>query len=264
MRKGCLLCFTALLALSAAGTGVWSVPAEEHFLLTARIVSEKAAGKGLNHTRKAMLTDGRRSHAAHIQSVNISLPLFRGKDGSEERDFQDTWKFNVAAWRLAKLLNLTYMTPACVARVVDAKPSSVCWWIDGVAMDERERLQKHISPPDMAFWNQQMDTIRIFDQLIYNMDRSEENLLITRDWHAWMIDHTRSFRKYLTLRNPAAITHCTPELLRSLRALRRSDVERELSPFLTTEQIDAVMARRDLIVEKLLATRSSLRPPVRP
>ena len=110
----------------------------------------------------------------------------------------------VAAYRLAKLLRLTYMTPPSVPRVVEGKPSSVTWWLDGIAMDEKERLARGLKPPDIAAWNAQMDTIRVFDQLIYNMDRSQENLLIGKDWRAYMIDHTRAFRKWKTLRNPAA------------------------------------------------------------
>jgi hypothetical protein len=144
----------------------WTPAEKEHFLETARIVSEVPATSGLAHTRK---------------------------------------------YRLAKLLHLTYMTPVPVARVVDGKPAAVTWWIDGVLMDERERIDRHITPTDVSRWNAQMADIRVFDQLIYNMDRSEENLLIDRNWSAWMIDHTRAFRKWPSLRNPAAVTRCNPE-----------------------------------------------------
>jgi hypothetical protein len=185
--------------------------------------------------------------------------LFKGKDGSTEKDFKDSWKFNVAAWRLAKLLGLTNMVPVAVARVVDGKPSAVDWWVDDVLMDERERINKSISPQDHARWNNQMDTVRIFDQLIYNMDRSQENLLIDADWDVWMIDHTRAFRKWTTLRNYAAVTHSTPELLASLKKLRRQDVERDLGPFLTPEEIDGLMARRALIVDRLESQSGSIR-----
>src|SRR5262249_33594883 len=161
-----------------------------------------------------------------ITSIDISMPLFKGKDGSEERDFRDSWKFNVAAYRLAKLLHLTSMVPVSVARVVDGKPSSLDWWVDGVAMDERHRLEEHITPPHAPLANERTATIKVFDQLIYNMDRSQENLLITEDWRPWMIDHTRSFRKWTTLRNPEAVSKCEPDLMRSLRGLRRADVTR--------------------------------------
>jgi hypothetical protein len=252
MRVRSLVLFSLAAALlPAAVADRWSTAQEERFLLTAQIGSEAGAGKGITGTKKAMLSDGRRTHAAHVQFIDQHMPLFKGKDGSTEQDFKDTWKFNVAAYRLAKLLHLTDMTPVCVARRVEGKPASVCWWIDGIAMDEKERLAKGIQPPDVAAWNRQMDTIRVFDQLIYNMDRSQENLLIGNDWRAYMIDHTRAFRKWPKLRNPAAITHCSPDLLRALRSLRREEVVRELGEFLTPEEIDGLMARRDLIVAKL-------------
>jgi hypothetical protein len=244
-----LLC--GALVHAAGDPGAWNVAQEERFLTSARITSIADAGKGINASKKATLSDGRRTHAAHIQTIDLYMPLFKGKDGSEEKDFKDSWKFNVAAYRLACLLRLTNMVPVAVVRPLDGKPASFDWWVDGVAMDEKERLQKRISPPDVAAWNQQMDTIRIFDQLIYNMDRSQENLLITKDWKVWMIDHTRSFRKWPNLRNPAAITHCNPDLYRALKDLRRRDVAREIGEFVTADEIDALMARRDLIVQKL-------------
>ena len=245
----CLI--AVLIAPVVAGTDSWSPAQKEHFLEAARIEGEAPAGKGITKSMKATLTDGRRTHPAHIQWIDDYRPLFKGKDGSEERDFRDSWKFNVAAYRLAKLLNLTGMVPVSVARTVDGRPASITWWIDNFQMDERERVTGHIPPPDVVRWNGQMDTIRIFDQLIYNMDRSQENLLICKDWSVWMIDHTRAFRKWKTLRNPAAVTHCNAGLLAHLKALNRRDVERDLEPYLTGEEIDGLMARRDLIVDIL-------------
>ena len=39
-----------------------------------------------------------------------------------------------------------------------------------------------------------MSLVRVFDQLIGNIDRNVGNLLITSDWRIWAIDHTRAFR----------------------------------------------------------------------
>lgn len=243
--------FAGVVLCQPNPTANWSLAQKEHFLETADIGVEQYAGKGITNSQKAMLTLNGVTHAAHIQQIDVYMPLFKGKDGSEEQDFKDSWKFNVAAYRLAKLLNLTSMVPVSVERVVNGKPSSIDWWVDGVMMDERERVAKAITPPDPARWRTQMDTIRVFDQLIYNMDRSQENLLITNNWDVWMIDHTRAFRKWTSLRNAAAVTHATPQLLEALKRLRRSDVERDLGPFLTDAEIDALMFRRDLIVSKL-------------
>lgn len=263
---GSLLTIGAQTAHPAARSGAsdfdgWTLSQKEHFLLTAHIESENYAGKGVTHSRKAMLTDGRVNHAAHIQTIDVHMPLFKGKDGTEERDFSDSWKYNVAAYRLAKLLHLANMIPVCVEREIAGERAAVDWWADAVLMDEKERISRNISPPDVAAWNRQMATIRLFDQLIYNMDRSQENLLITTNWNVWMIDHTRAFRKWRTLRDAAAITQCSPELLHSLKALNRRDLDREVSSLLTPEQIDSLLARRDLIVAKI-QTESNGRVPL--
>jgi hypothetical protein len=241
---------TAVLLMQAA-SNTWSLDDEERFLATAQIGTVEPATKGITGTKKAQLSDGQREHAAHIQTIDLYMPLFKGKDGSQEPEFKDSWKFNVAAYRLAKLLHLTGMVPAAVARPFEGKPAAFSWWVDDVAMDERDRLARGIQPPDVERWNAQMDTIRIFDELIYNVDRSQENLLITSDWRVWMIDHTRAFRKWPVLRRPAAVTNCNPDLLQWLRALQRADVERTMGDLLTTDEIDGLMARRDLIVAKL-------------
>jgi hypothetical protein len=247
--------FLSVIAASATyaqSPGHWTLAEKEQFLTHATIVSEEPISKGITKPKKAILTDGRRTHAAHIQTIDIYMPLFKGVDGSEERDFKDSWKFNVAAYRLAKLLGITSMVPVSVARVVDGKPAAVTWWVDNLLMDERERVNKDISPPDPVRWRDEMDPVRTFDQLIYNVDRSQDNLLISSDWTAWMIDHTRAFRKWHELRNPAMITICNPDLFRALKDLSRGALERELSPYLTEEEISGLLARRDLIVALLV------------
>jgi len=246
-----ILTALVLPALDLAGSEQWTLAEKEQFQSTATIISQEPISKGITKPKKAILTDGPRTHAAHIQTIDLYLPLFKGVDGSEEREFKDSWKFNVAAYRLAKLLHLTGMVPVSVPRVVDGKAAAVSWWVDDVLMDERERVNTHISPPDAVRWRDQMDTVRTFDQLIYNMDRSQDNLLISADWNVWMIDHTRAFRKWPTLRNPAMITQCNRDLFQALKALTRAAVERELSPYVTEEEISALMVRRDLIVALL-------------
>src|SRR5690349_10762148 len=101
MRRRILLgSFISWILIGAQDPATWSVAQKERFLLTATIDNENYAGKGLTNSKKATLTEGRFSHLAHIQQIDIYTPLFKGKDGSTEQDFKDSWKFNVAAYRL--------------------------------------------------------------------------------------------------------------------------------------------------------------------
>ena len=44
--------------------------------------------------------------------------------------------------------------------------------------------------------------VRLFDQLIYNVDRNLGNLVIDKNWTIWMIDHSRAFRLFDKVKTP--------------------------------------------------------------
>jgi hypothetical protein len=58
---------------------------------------------------------------------------------------------------------------------------------------ESDRKAKKLESPDPEGWNKQMYAVRVFNQLIYNVDANLTNILITKDWNIWMIDHGRAF-----------------------------------------------------------------------
>jgi hypothetical protein len=219
---------------------------QETFLREARIIRTRAAPGGVTGSLRVTLSDGVFTHDAHVQAVDEAKPTFRGERGVE-LNFRDTWRFNVAAYRLALLLGLD-MVPATVERRSQQGPAAFTWWVDDVQMDEATRVKKKIRAPDTLAWNQQLYVVRVFDQLIYNVDRNLENLLITNEWRVWMIDHTRAFRLHRTLRTPGDLQGCDRALLARLEALDEPTLRRELSPWLERGAIDALLARRDVIV----------------
>jgi hypothetical protein len=219
----------------------------ETFLRQARIVRTRPVSKGITGTQRATLTDGVLTHDASIQTIDESRREFQTNRGVE-LNFRDTWRFNVAAYLLDKLLGLG-MIPPTVERPYRGLDASFTWWVDDVLMDEGERLKRRVRPPDLWSWNDQMWIVRVFDQLIYNTDRNVGNLLIDRAWRLWMIDHTRAFRWHRTIRSPENLVRCDRELLERLRALDEATLERELGRYLGPREIDGILARRDLIVQ---------------
>jgi hypothetical protein len=139
------------------------------------------------------------------------------------------------------------MVPPYVARKVAGTSASLSWWVN-VLMDEADRIKKKLEPPDEAGWNQEMAVIRVFNELIYNTDDNLTNFLITPEWHVWMIDFTRAFRRYRTLREQSNLTRCDRKLLNRMRTLAKPQLEERLGPYLTNTEIEALLARRDLIV----------------
>jgi hypothetical protein len=219
------------------------------FLLNAKILKSKATSKGITNSARATLSDGRLTHDAHIQTIDEAKTRFEGSRGTE-MNFKDTWKFNVAAYRLGVMLGLGNMIPMSVERKMPGgKHGSMTWWVDDVLMDEAERFMKKTEPPNLDRWNDEMYIVRVFDQLIYNTDRNLQNLLITKDWKIWMIDHTRGFRLHTSLAQPKNLVKCERKLLAALRQLNEESLTREMTPYLTKLEIKGVLGRRDKIVQ---------------
>lgn len=219
----------------------------EQFLATARIIGEKPAPKGITKTRRLVLTDGHYTHDAHVQDIDIYKAEYRTKEGIE-KNFRDSYKFNIAAYRVDKMMDMN-MVPVCVPREVNGKPAAVDWWVDDVQFDEEGRRDKEIEPPDPNAWTRQLNVIRDFDQLIYNEDRNQGNLLIDKNWRLWAIDHSRSFRSNPTLRDPKVLRRVTNKMLNSMRALNEAQLSENLLPYITKEDIQGLLARRDILVK---------------
>jgi hypothetical protein len=165
-----------------------------------------------------------------------------------EFNFKDSWKFNVAAYKLDRLLALN-MVPVTVERRHNGKRGSFTWWADDIVMDEEARLKKKQDAPDADAWNYQMHIVRVFDQLIFNTDRNLGNLLIDKNWQIWMIDHSRAFPAHDYLKEPKNLERCDQDLLGKLKQLNTEILKTELGTYLTAAEIKALLARRDKIVK---------------
>jgi hypothetical protein len=219
----------------------------EDFLLHARIVTVKNVGKGVTNTRRATLSDGQITHDAQIQTVDISKTFFTPDLGPSEINFKDTYRYNIAGYRLARLLGLTNV-PMSVERRVDGMAAAVTWWVDDVAMDEGARRKKE---PAGGFSNRtagQIHIMRVFDELIANTDRNGGNLLWDKTGDMWLIDHTRAFRLSKKLKNPKLLERCERRLCGAMRELTADGLKRDMGDSLNKEEIEGLLGRRDLII----------------
>jgi hypothetical protein len=142
------------------------------------------------------------------------------------------------------------MVPVCVQRQwKKRKPAAVTWWVDDVFMDESERCKKKISPPDRRGWARQMSAVAVFDALIFNTDRHRNNLLISKDWKVWLIDHTRAFRRNVTLPRKKALRKVDRRLLQKLSEISDDQLRGSLGPLLKEVEIRALLVRRDRIIQ---------------
>lgn len=217
----------------------------EEFLRLGTIGAQRSIPKGITQPRRAPVEYKGMKHDAAIQSIDISKTSYQTARGTE-LNFRDSWKYNVAGYELAKILELN-MVPPYVERPVAGQPGSLSWWVDD-AMMELDRKQHNLAVPDTEPWNQQMYAVRVWHELIYDTDPNLTNLLITKNWQLWIIDFTRAFRLYKEIGDPKNLVQCDRKLLAKLRALDRDLLRAKLSRWLTKSEIDALVARAGKIV----------------
>src|ERR1019366_9550135 len=120
---------------------------KEEFLLKAKIVKYQAAKKGITNTLRATLSDGTTTHEASIQRTDETKRTFGGGPNGTELFSRDSWKYNVAAYRLDKLLGLN-MIPATVERSFQGTHGSFSRGVvEDVQMDEEARQNKKLQTP---------------------------------------------------------------------------------------------------------------------
>ena len=83
----------------------WSDAEKESFLMRAEVVKTKKVFTGVTGTERATLSDGSVTHDASIQSIDVSKSSHATPRGMEV-NFRDYYKYNIAAYRLDRLLNL--------------------------------------------------------------------------------------------------------------------------------------------------------------
>jgi hypothetical protein len=220
---------------------------KEKFLKLAKISLVKEIGHGVTKPLRVELLLGEVKHSAQIQAVDKELPDFFGEDGKPV-PMKDCWRFNVAAYKIDRLVGLR-MTAVAVSRHFRGKPAAFSWWVDDVLFEEVERVKQGLTSPDPEGFERQRALSRVFDELILNIDRNLANLLITKSWKIALIDHSRCFTPYHGIRNKENLTRCSRDLLAKMKSLTASAVTQAAGTHLTGVEVQALISRRDRIVE---------------
>jgi hypothetical protein len=228
----------------------------KQFLMTAKVVESKQAKKGITGTSRLTLSDGTITHDASFQGIDEHKPVMQLASGTE-LNFVDSYKYNIAAYRLAELIGMDDMLPVYVERKWKGETGSLSWWLP-VKMDEAERHKQGLTAPDPDAWNNQMYKIRVFDQLVSDSDPNLTNVLIGENWQIWRIDFTRAFRQNKDVKEPKDLVRCDRQLLEKLKALDANALTEKTAHYLNKDEVKAVMARRDKIVaqfQKMIAEK---------
>ena len=230
-------------------------PKWEEFLSTAEIIKWEDIGEGVTKPVKLFLKKG------DVESKGV----WKNPSGIQG-GFLEGWQYEIAAYRIDKLLGLN-MVPPTVEREFKGKKGSLQLWVT-TRYSLLMMMEQHISIPEEAreATDKMKYIIRVFDCLIANDDRTQQNLRYTEDWRTIVIDHSRSFRsskdyvqRLVYGRNGIKSAEGRPLLFRRvpralvdrLRALDADKIRQAVGPYLTEQEITAVMARQKLLLDEI-------------
>jgi hypothetical protein len=223
----------------------------EDFLQTAKIVDQRQMSRSEGVTRPYVLTlekDGVTQKAAWKNPT--------GSPGG----YQESWKTEIAAYRLSKYLGLD-MVPPTVEKEREGDKGACQLWVKYWKNFEEiinEKLQaKGIQ---YVYFIRKLSLQRAFDNLVNNIDRHRRNYLITEDWRMILIDHSRAFmtdKKYNEKliydekhkENKNFIMDQLPRaFVEKLKSLDAASIKSAVGEYLTDKEIDTTLKRRDMMI----------------
>jgi hypothetical protein len=233
----------AAAASSLAPGRVWIGREQEYeaFLASAPIVRFENVPVGVTKPRRGFFAPG-----GLVESI-VFKPLQPGRS----RGFFESYKSEIAAYELDKMLDLG-MVPPTIEKQHRHEIGSAQLWVDRCVLLKTKANQ---TAPDPRAWNRQVYRQRVWDNLIANIDRNEGNLLVDENWNLVLIDHSRAFTGLNNLKNP--MIRIDRPFYERLKALTAEDVKTRLRGLLM-DGPKPLLKRRDAIVahfDKLIAER---------
>ena len=227
----------------------------EEFLKTAEIVSSADIPEGVTKPTRLYLKKGdvERSGA------------WKNPKGMQ-KGYLEGWQYEIAAYEIDKLLELNLIPPT-VEREFKGKPGSLQFWVES-EFSELAVFEQKIGIPRSKFDNKEKMKYlaRAFDSLIGNDDRTQQNILYTKDWRAILIDHSRSFRssKKYTKKlmygakglkkvgdRPMLFKRLPRAFVEKVKALNYDDIKNAVGPYLEEKEIKAILLRKELLLKEI-------------
>ena len=226
-------------------------PKWEEFLLNANIVKEQQI------TSEAVTKPW---HLTLELNGVTNDALWKNPEGRQQ-GYIEGWKFEIAAYLFDKHLGLNMVPPTVEKRFHNNRGSCQLWIESKMTMRDKVEQKIKTPPVKIFYYNRALNVQRYFDNLIGNEDRHQNNYLITEDWRIILIDHSRSFRtgKKWTADLPygeknkegLVLKEMPKDLLEKTKALTFEVIKGFVGDFLTDEEINAVLARKELIIQHI-------------
>ncbi len=169
------------------------------------------------------------------------------------RGFWMSYKAEVAAYELDKLLQLE-MLPPTVEREFKGVRGSMMLWVEKLVA-----WKPPDAPPDSIKndWDRQLARMTMFDDLIGNQVRNAGNMVRDARWNLILLDHVATFR---ATELPSPLTRIDAGLWDRIQKLTRQQLDARLRPLLDDAEIAGILSRRDRMraeIDRLIAERGA-------
>jgi len=261
MKKGFIFFFIALLIIFISQSFAQFAPEElaerprwEKFLQEAKIISYSK-----DFSEREAVTE---PWTLTLEKDGVSRrALWKNPEG-RFKGFLDNWRCEIAAYRLDKLLGLN-MVPPTVEKIFQGNRGSCQLMIENVINLRQKEEQKIQTPSHRVFpLNRATYLQRAWDNLTANPDRIMGDILYTQDWRMLLCDHSRAFlssriytkklifdEKYKG--GPKLMKQIPKAFVEKLTTLNFKLIQEAVGDYLTDKEIEAVLIRRDLILDWL-------------
>lgn len=226
---------TPATAPVSAKTWIGRAAEIENYLRTAQIISMEDTSVGVTHPRKATLAPG----------GPVGFLVFKPiAPGTYDGDFRESYKTEIAAYELDKLLHLD-MVPPTVEKVYQGKKGAAVMWASPTkSVVEMGLAQLPAAPPPYTeSFDFMVNEAKLFDALIGDPDPNLGNWLVDPAWNLILIDHSRALGNDMNITLP--LRYIPRDLWNRMKELTAESITPALSPWLGKGDIKAVIQRRD-------------------
>lgn len=210
----------------------------EQYLKTAEVVGMEELKVGVTRPRRAKLAPG-----GPVDAI-VFKPIKPGRYNG----YWESYKSEIAAYELDKLLGLGMVPPTVEKRVRGDLGAAVMWVAPVQSFKDMggvpgQRGVKQPPPQQIAAWSRQITRAKMFDNLIGNLDPNLGNWLVDPAWNLIVIDHTRAFTTTRNLYHE--MTSVDTELWDKMKALDEPGLTAALGEWLDSTAIRGMLQRRD-------------------
>jgi hypothetical protein len=162
------------------------------------------------------------------------------------RGYMESYKAEIAAYKFDRMLGL-HMVPPIVERKLNGRNGAAVLWV------ENTKGWSVANPPQgpEPRWSLQLTRMKMFDQLIANIDRNQGNLIYDEDWHLFLIDHSRAFTDRKDLKGLGVLGRVDRQLWLTMSKLTLDDLDKALGDWVGSKEKKALLLRRDKMAEQI-------------